>query len=126
MKLWQMDIMGGVMLIDGRELKIVTGTDDHSRFCVSALLVFRATARPVCEALAGGLRCYGVPDQILFDNGKVFTSRFGPGKGEVLFDRIRPLVCGQNARRSTARPHCEPPGVGLASVQLTPARGSNL
>jgi hypothetical protein len=30
----------------------------------------------------------GVPDQILTDNGKVFTGRFGPGKEEVLFDRI--------------------------------------
>lgn len=26
-----MDIMGGVRLSDGRELKIVTGIDDHSR-----------------------------------------------------------------------------------------------
>lgn len=88
MELWQMDVMGGVKLKDGHELKIVTGLDDHSRFCVSAMLVPRATARPVCEALAAALRRHGVPDQILTDNGKVFTSRFGIAKGEVLFDRI--------------------------------------
>jgi transposase InsO family protein len=88
MELWQMDVMGGVTLEDGSELKIVTGLDDHSRFCVSALLVPRATARPVCEALAAALRRYGVPDQILTDNGKVFSGRFGPNRGEVLFDRI--------------------------------------
>jgi len=88
MELWQMDIMGGVKLEGARELKIITGLDDHSRFCVSALCVFRATARPVCEALAAALRRHGVPEQILTDNGKVFTNRFGPGKGEVLFDRI--------------------------------------
>ncbi len=88
MELWQMDIMGGVKLKGGGELHIITGLDDHSRFCVSALLVPRATARPVCEALALALRRYGVPEQILTDNGKVFTSRFGPGRGEVLFDRI--------------------------------------
>jgi transposase InsO family protein len=88
MELWQMDIMGAVKLEGGRELKIITGLDDHSRFCVSALCVFRATARPVCEALAAAMRRHGVPEQILTDNGKVFTSRFGPGKGEVLFDRI--------------------------------------
>ena len=29
-----------------------------------------------------------MPDQILTDNGKVFTGRFGKGTGEVLFDRI--------------------------------------
>jgi len=34
------------------------------------------------------MRRHGVPDQILTDNGKVFTGRFGTGTGEVLFDRI--------------------------------------
>jgi transposase InsO family protein len=95
MELWQMDIVGGVRLIDGGEAKIVSGVDDHSRFCISALVVPRATARPTCEALALALRRYGVPGQILTDNGKVFTGRFGPGTGEVLFDRI----CRENGIR---------------------------
>jgi len=95
MEFWQMDVMGGVWLTDGTELKVVTGIDDHSRFCVSAMLVRRATARPVCDALAVAMRTYGVPDQVLTDNGKVFTGRFGPGKGEVLFDR----VCRENGIR---------------------------
>src|SRR5438874_4100674 len=34
------------------------------------------------------MRAHGVPAQILTDNGKVFTNRFGSGPGEVLFDRI--------------------------------------
>jgi hypothetical protein len=34
------------------------------------------------------MRRHGVPDQVLPDNGKVFTGRFGPGTGEVLFGRI--------------------------------------
>ena len=34
------------------------------------------------------MRRHGVPEQILTDNGKVFTARFGPGPGPVLFDRI--------------------------------------
>jgi len=88
MELWQMDVMAGVKLADTTELKIITGLDDHSRFCVCALLVSRATARPVCEALAQAMRRHGVPDEILTDNGKVFTSRFGIVRGEVLFDRI--------------------------------------
>jgi transposase InsO family protein len=95
MELWQMDVMGGVRLVDGTELKVVTGIDDHSRFCVSAMVVKRATARPVCDALAEAMRTHGVPDQILTDNGKVFTGRFGPGPGEVLFDRI----CRENGIR---------------------------
>jgi transposase InsO family protein len=51
-------------------------------------VVRRATAQPTCDALAIAMRTHGVPAQILADNGKVFTGRFGPGTGEVLFDRI--------------------------------------
>jgi transposase InsO family protein len=88
MQLWQMDVMSGVLLDDGAELKIVTGIDDHSRFCVAAGLVARATARAVCDVVAASMRTYGIPDEILTDNGKVFTGRFGTHKVEVLFDRI--------------------------------------
>jgi transposase InsO family protein len=88
MELWQMDVMGGVSLTGGRELKIVTGIDDHSRYCVCAQLTQRATARPVCEALLAAMARWGVPEQVLTDNGKVFTARFGLGAGEVLFDRL--------------------------------------
>ena len=51
MELWQLDVMGGIWLADGRELKAVTGIDDHSRFCVAAGLVERANARSVCRDL---------------------------------------------------------------------------
>jgi hypothetical protein len=80
--------MGGVYLTDGAELKVVTGIDDHSRFCVIARLVVRATARPVCDALMHGLSLHGVPDQVLTDNGKVFTGRLAHKPAVVLFDRI--------------------------------------
>jgi hypothetical protein len=66
----------------------VTGIDDHSRFVVCAKVVLRATARPVCLALAEALRRHGVPEQILTGNGKVFTARFGRGPGPVMSDRI--------------------------------------
>jgi transposase InsO family protein len=88
MELWQMDIVGGVRIVDGSEAKIVSGIDDHSRFVVSARVVARATARPVCDALTFAMGAHGVPSQILTDNGKVFTARFGPGPGPVLFDKI--------------------------------------
>jgi transposase InsO family protein len=88
MELWQMDVMGGVYLTDGTELKAVTGIDDHSRFCVCATLVVRATAKPVCDAFVAAMRAHGVPSGVLTDNGKVFTGRFGPGTEPVRFDRI--------------------------------------
>ena len=34
------------------------------------------------------MRAYGVPEQILTDNGRVFTGRFFQPSVEVLFDRI--------------------------------------
>ena len=97
MELWQMDVVGGGHLRGGAEVKVVTGIDDNSRFVVSAKVVARATARPVCDALLGALQRHGVPEQILTDNGKVFTGRFGPGgsSSEVLFDR----VCVENGIR---------------------------
>ncbi len=88
MELWQMDVVGGVKIWDQPDAKIVSGIDDHSRFVISARVVARATARPTCDALARAMRTYGCPAEILTDNGKVFTGRFGPGTGEVLFDRI--------------------------------------
>ena len=88
MELWQMDVMGEVMLEDGTELKAITGIDDHSRFCVIAKLVPRATARPVCQALLEALSRYGAPEQILTDNGKVFTGKLSPRPAIVAFDRL--------------------------------------
>lgn len=88
MELWQMDVVGGILLADGTELKALTGIDDHSRFVVCAGLMRRANARSVCSHFAQAMRLHGVPQEILTDNGKVFTGRFGRQQVEVLFDRI--------------------------------------
>ena len=92
MQLWGIDIVGGISLVDVRtgelrEAKLVTGVDDHSRFCVIASVVERATGRAVCLAFAQALARFGVPEEVITDNGKQFTDRFGQG-GEVLFDKI--------------------------------------
>ena len=88
MELWQMDVVGEIFLSDGTKLSAVTGIDDHSRFCVCARLIVRATAKPVCDALVHALRTHGIPEQILTDNGKVFTGKLAPRPATVLFDRI--------------------------------------
>lgn len=88
MELWQLEVLGGVWLADGQELKVVTGIDDHSRFWVMAGLVERANARSVCQVLVAALERYGLPDEVLTDNGKVVTGRLGPHPAEVLFGRI--------------------------------------
>lgn len=103
MHLWQMDLVGGVMLADGRECKMVTGIDDHSRFVVISTVVAVPTGRAVCETFAAAMRRYGVPSEVLTDNGKQFTGRHTkPEPVEVLFER----VCRENgitARRTKPR-----------------------
>jgi transposase InsO family protein len=100
MELWQLDVVGGVLLSDGTECKVLTGVDDHSRFCVCAGVMARATARPVCGHFVDAMARHGIPEEVLTDNGKVFTGRFGLRESEVLFDKI----CRENgiAHRLTA------------------------
>jgi hypothetical protein len=61
------DVTASAFLTHGAEVKIVTGIDDHSRFCVLATAVMRATARPVCLAFVASMRVYGVPEEVLTD-----------------------------------------------------------
>jgi transposase InsO family protein len=88
MELWQMDVVGGFPLADGTSAKALTGIDDHSRMCVCARLMTAERTRAVCDGLRAAVAAYGVPDQILTDNGKVFTGRFNHPPVEVLFDAI--------------------------------------
>ena len=67
MQLWQLDVTGSVFLADGTECKVITGMDDHSRFCVIATVVRRATGRAVCAAFVAAMAAYGIPDEVLTD-----------------------------------------------------------
>ena len=93
----------GVFLTDGNEVKLISGIDDCSRYCVIATVVRRATARAVCGAFVAAMRLYGIPDEVLSDNGKQFTGRFGkPRPAEVLFERI----CRKNGiKQRLTRPY---------------------
>ena len=62
MQLGAIDIVGGVMLVNPtaglvRVANVVTGIDDHSRFCVIASVVERATSQ---LQLRAGPRCADV------------------------------------------------------------------
>jgi len=89
MELWQMDVVS-FQLADRASLSLLTGVDDHSRYCVCAAVLRRADSRSVCAAFSAALGRYGVPDQLLTDNGMVFTGRFTGGLHPtlVLFERI--------------------------------------
>lgn len=72
-----MDVVGGLLISDGTEAKILTGIDDHSRYCVCAGVMARATGRAVCGHFVAALETHGVPEEVLTDNGKVFKGCFG-------------------------------------------------
>ena len=84
MELWQLDVTASAFLTNAAEVKIVTGVDDHSRFCVIAKAVMRATARPVCQAFVDAMRTYGIPEEVLTD----IQDGWCPGKSRV----VRPVV----------------------------------
>lgn len=89
MHLWQLDLVGGLFLTGGRECKLLTGIDDHSRFVVAATVLAVPSGRAVADAFMAAMRTYGVPSEVLTDNGKQFTGRFTkPRPAEVLFERL--------------------------------------
>ena len=88
MELWQMDLVGGFLLADGTSAKALTGIDDHSRFCISARLMPRERTQLVCDGFVAAMRTHGVPQQVLTDNGKVFTGKYAQPPVDVLFDRL--------------------------------------
>jgi transposase InsO family protein len=89
MALWQLDLVGGIYLADGRECKMLSGIDDHSRFVVSAAVLAVPSGRAVADAFTAAMRTYGVPSEVLTDNGKQFTGRFTkPRPAEVLFEPV--------------------------------------
>jgi transposase InsO family protein len=108
MELWQMDIVGGVLLEDGTKCEILTGIDDHSRFMVCAGIMTRSISRQVCGHLGAALEKHGVPEEILTDNGKVFTNRYGLTPTEVLFDKI----CRENGINHLLTPPFTPTTTG--------------
>lgn len=89
MHLWQLDIVGGVFLVNGREHKMLTAIDDHSRFVVAAAVLPVPSGPAVCDAFLAAMARWGVPFEVLTDNGKQFTGKFTrPLPVEVFFERI--------------------------------------
>ena len=67
MALWQLDLVGGIYLADGRECKLLSGIDDHSRFVVCAAVLAVPSGRAVADAFTAAMKTYGVPSEVLTD-----------------------------------------------------------
>lgn len=96
MHLWQLDLVGGVFLADGRECKILTAIDDHSRFVVAATVLERPTGGAVVEAFTAAIRHYGVPFE-----GSRTTASSSPAGSPVLSP---PRCCSSGRAASMESP----------------------
>src|SRR4051794_39950109 len=126
MQLWQLDIVYGPRLVDTvtgelREGRIVTGVDDHSRFCVLARVVERATGRAVCLAFSEALERYGAPEEVLTDNGKPFTD---PSAAAARCSSTR--SAGATASRTASRRRARRPRPARSSASIRRCRASGL
>src|SRR5712691_5892743 len=100
MELWQMDVVGGVLLADGRECKVLTRIDDHSRFVVCAGVMVRATSRAVCSHFAQAMRRHGVPQEVLTTQRR---GLHGAVRGQGYRGAVRPDLPGERHRPSAHR-----------------------
>jgi transposase InsO family protein len=73
--LWQIDATQ-VALADGKEAWIVDCLDDHARFLLCAVACASPTGDVAWDCFTSAAAAYGLPRQLLSDNGSIFTGRF--------------------------------------------------
>jgi len=66
--LWQMDFKGHFEVLEGR-CHPLTVLDDHSRYALCLQACLNETGTVVQQHLKEAFRCFGLPNQILVDNG---------------------------------------------------------
>jgi transposase InsO family protein len=67
--LWQMDFKGHFPLLSQQRCHPLTVLDDHSRFNVCLQALANEQGLGVQQALTQTMRCYGMPEWIITDNG---------------------------------------------------------
>ncbi len=67
--LWQMDFKGHFALLSQQRCHPLTVLDDHSRFNVCLQALGNEQGLGVQQALTQTMRCYGLPESIIADNG---------------------------------------------------------
>jgi transposase InsO family protein len=82
--LWQIDATR-LLLADQSEVWVMDILDDHARFCLAARVGDGPTTKSAWECFEWAIGRYGLPTQVLSDNGVCFTGRLIGG--EVEFER---------------------------------------
>jgi len=73
-QLWQTDLFTFVLKRQNRRLYLVAFMDDHSRYLVSYGLHASASSALVLEVLRAAIASYGLPEEILTDNGPQYVT----------------------------------------------------
>jgi transposase InsO family protein len=73
-QLWQTDLFTFVLKRQNRRLYLVGFMDDHSRFIVGYGLHASASGALVLEVLRAAIAAYGLPEEILTDNGPQYVT----------------------------------------------------
>jgi transposase-like protein len=77
-QLWQTDLFTFILKRQNRRVYLVGFMDDHSRFITSYGLHASQSAALVIEVLRAGIASYGLPEEILNDNGSQYVDRSSP------------------------------------------------
>jgi len=81
--LWQIDATE-MLLGDGTKAYVINILDDHSRYLLASLAGEAATGELAWDAFESAVSRYGLPRQLLSDNGLIFTGRLH--RVEVMFE----------------------------------------
>ena len=73
-QLWQTDLFTFILKRQNRRVYLVAFLDDHSRFVVSYGLHASQSTALVLEVLRAAIASYGVPEEILTDNGSQYVT----------------------------------------------------
>src|SRR5206468_1446097 len=73
-QLWQTDLFTFVLKRQNRRVYLVAFMDDHSRFLVGYGLHASQSAALVLDVLRAAIASYGVPEEILTDNGSQYVT----------------------------------------------------
>ena len=73
-QLWQTDLFTFMLKRQNRRVYLVAFMDDHSRFIVGYGLHASQSSSLVIEVLRASLTAYGVPEEILTDNGSQYVT----------------------------------------------------
>jgi transposase InsO family protein len=85
---WQADITHW-RLADGTEVEILNILDDHSRVCIATIARLVFTGGQVWQVFLAAIGRWGLPAEVLTDNGAVFTGK-QRGQGRVALE----VQCG--------------------------------